>query len=210
MSHRIGRTTVALFFATVALFATTPAFAHCDGLDGPVVKAARAALEAGDVNLVLIWIDVRDEAEIRSAFARTLAVRTLTPDARALADTYFFETLVRLHRASEGMPYTGLKPAGQDVGPAVRAADQAVPTGSIDAVMTLVVGTVERALREHFAEVSHTKDFRTEDVPAGRRHVAAYVRFLHLVEGLFDTASSDPHAHASQPDAPDSHQLSVP
>jgi hypothetical protein len=39
--------------------------AHCDGLDGPVVPAARKALETGDVNLVLIWVQKSDEAEIK-------------------------------------------------------------------------------------------------------------------------------------------------
>ena len=32
------------------------ASAHCDGLDGPVVQAAQQALETGNVNLVLVWV----------------------------------------------------------------------------------------------------------------------------------------------------------
>ena len=42
----------------LGLFALTPAraLAHCDGLDGPVVKAAQRALETGRVALVLIWV----------------------------------------------------------------------------------------------------------------------------------------------------------
>jgi Family of unknown function (DUF6448) len=85
------------------------ALGHCDGMDGPVVKAAQKALEAGNVNLVLIWVQKADEVEVRKAFDQTITVRKLGPEARALADRYFFETLVRLHRAGEGAPYTGLK-----------------------------------------------------------------------------------------------------
>ena len=92
------------------------AYAHCDTLDGPVIKAARQALETGNVDLVLVWIQPKDEAEIRSAFAKTLEVRKQGDAAKELADMYFFETLVRIHRAGEGFPYTGLKPAGQDPG----------------------------------------------------------------------------------------------
>jgi hypothetical protein len=91
----------------------TKVFGHCDGMDGPVVQAAQRALAKGDVNLVLIWVQANDEAEIRKVFAKTLAVRKLNPEARELADLYFFETLVRIHRAGEGALYTGLKPAGR-------------------------------------------------------------------------------------------------
>ena len=98
--------------------------AHCDALDGPVVKAARRALETGSPDGVLAWVRPADESAVRQAFARTLAVRKLGPEAKELADLYFFETVVRIHRAGEGAPYTGLKPAGQDIGPAIPAADR--------------------------------------------------------------------------------------
>ena len=48
--------------------APVSARAHCDGLDGPVVMAARKALETGNVNLVLIWVQKASEPEIRTAF----------------------------------------------------------------------------------------------------------------------------------------------
>jgi hypothetical protein len=46
---------IALMLVAISLsLAPFPARAHCDGLDGPVVMAARKALETGNVNLVLI------------------------------------------------------------------------------------------------------------------------------------------------------------
>ncbi|HZD40652.1 MAG TPA: DUF6448 family protein, partial [Terriglobales bacterium] len=108
--------TVCLIFFMAGLSLPRQAIAHCDGLDGPVVKAAQNALQTGNVDLVLIWIRPKDEKEIRTAFQKTLAVRQLNPQARELADMYFFETLVRVHRAGEGAPYTGLKPPGRDLG----------------------------------------------------------------------------------------------
>ena len=84
------------------LFAAGPAFAHCDGLDGPVIKSARQALDSGNVNRVLIWVQHTDEAQIKDAFRKAIEVRKLNPSARELADNYFFETLVRVHRAGKG------------------------------------------------------------------------------------------------------------
>ncbi len=80
------------------------ALSHCDGIDGPVVKTAQKALESGNVNLVLIWVQKTNEVEVRKAFDQAMTVRKLSPEAKALADRYFFETLVRLHRAGEGAP----------------------------------------------------------------------------------------------------------
>ena len=107
-----------LTMLVAAVLAPQPARAHCDGLDGPVVKAAQRALAETNVNLVLIWVQKDEEREIKRAFEKTLAVRKLNAEAKELADLYFFETHVRLHRAGEGAPYTGLKPAGRDLGPA--------------------------------------------------------------------------------------------
>ena len=67
----------ALVFAlfSVLFSAIRAAYAHCDTLDGPVIQAARQALDTGNVDLVLVWIQPKDEAEIRSGFAKTLEVR---------------------------------------------------------------------------------------------------------------------------------------
>src|SRR6187402_881198 len=92
---------LALLLATAAFLAPHIALAHCDGMDGPVVKAAQKALDDGNVNLVLIWVQKNDEAEIKNAFEKALAVRKLNNEAKELADLYFFETLVRIHRAGE-------------------------------------------------------------------------------------------------------------
>ena len=55
---------------------------HCDSLDGPVVTAARLALAAGDVDLVLPYVPEDGEAEVRAVFETTLPVRRLGDDAR--------------------------------------------------------------------------------------------------------------------------------
>jgi hypothetical protein len=192
----------------VALLALTPAraLAHCDGLDGPVVNAARRALETGNPALALIWVQENDEGEIRRAFEQTLGVRALGPQARELADRFFFETLVRVHRAGEGATFTGLKPAGRDLGPALPAADEAVRVGSLEPVRQLLTGAVERRLREQFADVTATKTFEPDDAAAGRAYVKAYVQFIHFVEDVYAKATAASHGHVGErPGPPTSH-----
>ena len=56
-----------------------PATAHCDGLDGPVVAAARQALDANDPNRILIWVQRGDDEETRAAFNHAVAVGVSAP-----------------------------------------------------------------------------------------------------------------------------------
>ena len=187
----------AVAFAVV-LVAAAPARGHCDSLDGPVVKAAQQALAARDVTAVLIWVSAADESEIREAFEQTLAVRTLNPRAMALADRYFFETVVRVHRAGEGAPYTGLKPANRDLGPAIPAADRALAAGSPAAVVELLTTAVQDGLKRHFDEVMEAKGWKAGDVAAGRRFVKAYVEYIHYVERLYESINVPAHGHFSE------------
>ena len=131
-------------------------------------------------------------------------MRALSPRARELADRFFFETLVRVHRAGEGAPYTGLKPAGRDLGPAIPAADKAIENGSIDAVLTLLTEAMHRRLRDQFREVIEAKSFKADDVAAGREFVREYVEFIHAVERLYEAASPAAHGHFEEPQ-PDPH-----
>ena len=199
---RIARLTGAAVLLACLALVPARAFAHCDGLDGPVVKAAQRALETRNPAFALIWVQPKDEGEIRSAFEQTLAVRELSPQARALADRFFFETLVRLHRAGEGAPYTGLKPAGRDLGPAIPAADDALRTGSVDPVLRLLTGVVQDRLRERFNEAKAAAAFAPDDLARGRAYVKAYVEFIHFVERLYDGATTAADGHFDERHAP--------
>lgn len=183
------------FLTVSVMLAPAPAFAHCDGLDGPVVKAARQALESRNIALVLIWVQTTDEPEIRTAFDRTIAVRELGSQAKALADQFFFETVVRLHRAGEGAPFTGLQPAGRDLGPAIPAADRALDTASVEPLLTLLSRTLEHRLRTRLSEAIAARRFDPADIAAGREYVKAYVEFIHLAERLYEAMVSMPHGH---------------
>ena len=173
-------------FLGIGLFCTVlskNAFAHCDTLDGPVVQTARVALAKGDVTPLLKWVHTDDEKEIRVAFQKTLAVRAKGAEAKELADMYFFETLVRIHRAGEGAPYTGLKP-GETVDPAVALADKALESGSVDKLVDVLTKAMANGIRERFQHAIETQEHTDDSVAAGREFVEAYVIFTHYVEGL--------------------------
>jgi Family of unknown function (DUF6448) len=189
-------------FASIALVigltaAASPLFAHCDSMKGPVVTAAQQALEKGDVTSVLKWVPASKEAEIRDAFAKTIAARKASPQAREVADRWFFETLVRVHRESEGESFTGLKGADFRPEEGIELADEAIASGSISAAEKLLVDNVRDGLRKRFAEVVEAKDHASESVEAGRHYVHAYVEFIHYVERLHESATTTAGQHTA-------------
>lgn len=184
---------------------TTFLNAHCDTMNGPVVLAAKNALETGNVNLILIWVQKGDELLIKEAFNKTLAVRKLNNDAKKLADMYFFETVVRIHRAGEGVAYTGLKEAESDIEPGIEAADKALASGSAEQLLHHLSDAVQKNIAAQFSDVAKKKGFKSEDVAAGREYVKAYVRFIHYVERLHQAVSQPPEGHLHDGPAPSVH-----
>jgi hypothetical protein len=182
---------VAMLFGALFLWPYA-AQAHCDTLNGPVVAAAKEALTKGDITPVLMWIKPENEAEVRGAFTKALAVRGKGPEAQELADTYFFETLVRIHRAGEGAPYTGLK--AEEIEPPVAAADKALATGSVAALVKMVTEKAADGIRGRFRHTREKQEHAKENVTAGRDFVEAYVLFTHYVERIYIDAEGT-HGH---------------
>ncbi|HEY4705529.1 MAG TPA: DUF6448 family protein [Thermoplasmata archaeon] len=158
---------------------------HCDTLDGPVVEAARKALETGDVKFILPFAPKKAEEEITRAFERTLRARKLGKEAKDVADYWFFETVVRLHREGEGAPYTGLKPAGLDWGPLIPKAEKAIEKGNPDEVVSFMNHAVDEAVREKFNHAMKLKDYRKGDVDAARRYTSAMLGFELYTHHLY-------------------------
>lgn len=171
---------VGMAVAAALMLVPASARAHCDTMEGPVVTAARAALEAGDVAPVLKWVKADNEDEVRAAFRQALVVRTAGPEAKELADRYFFETLVRLHRLGEGEPYEGLKTEAPE--PGIAAADHAIESGAIDPLVRELTESMASQVRAKYAAVAERARTRDESVAAGRAWVEAYVAFIHYTE----------------------------
>src|ERR1035437_6818338 len=157
------------------------AAAHCDTLDGPVIQDAQKALEAKDVTPVLKWVKQKDEKVVRAAYDKALNARG--KKSADTAEKQFFTTLVKIHRAGEGAPFTRLKPAGE-VEPAIVEADKALASGSSDVLVKLVTDDVAAGIRKRYERAVATYKHKDESVEQGREFVEAYVAYTHYVERL--------------------------
>ena len=182
---RFSRTlTATVLAAGLAALLAGNVQAHCDTTAGPVIPEARAALEKGEVSPILKWVKADNEAEIRRVFAQAVAVRGKGGEAKTLADQHFLETLIRLHRAGEGAPYTGIK--DEAVEPIAAMADQTLVSGSAEEMIGMISKHMVASIREKFQKVMATGKDKDQNVEAGREYVEAYVTYLHYVEAVHD------------------------
>lgn len=161
---------------------------HCDSLDGPVVGAAQRALRENDVELVAPYVHVDAEEELRRAFDLATKARAVGADARRVADRWFFETVVRLHRAGEGASFTGLKPAGLDVGPVIPLAAASVESGSADELADVLCRIVREQIEHRHARAMELKEHAAESVPAAREYVEALLGLQVWAHGIYKQA----------------------
>jgi hypothetical protein len=184
-----------LIAALLAVIVSNPASAHCDSYDGPVIKDATMALETNNVNLVLKWITDDQEQEIIPLFNKTYNLKNGDKEVYAIVEKHFFETLVRLHRETEGAPYTGLKPAGTTK-QIIQLTDKALADGNVDDFLAKFNSHIDKIVREKYQKVAELDKVKGISKEQGRAFVEAYVDYTHTVEALHEILEhgNSPHS----------------
>ena len=184
-----------LLLSSFILIFTNTASAHCDSYDGPVIKDAEKALETNNVNLVLKWVTKEQEKEITTLFQKTYQLRNGDKGVYEIVEKHFFETLVRLHRETEGAPYTGLKPAGTTK-QIIQMTDKALKENSVEDFLLKLNNHIDKVVREKYEKVSKLDKVKNNSVEEGREFVAAYVDYTHTVEAIHDIIEHGSGSHS--------------
>ncbi len=182
-AKRSSKGLVTILLIVMALFTGSTAFAHCDSYDGPTVKDAIKALETNNVNLVLKWISKEQEPEIIALFNKTYSLRNGDKEVAAIVEKHFLETLVRLHRETEGAPFTGLKPAGS-TNPIIKMSDRAIEAGSADDLISMLNKHIGEVIKEKYLKIANLNKVKNSSPEKGREYVQAYIDYTHTVEAI--------------------------
>ena len=167
---------------------------HCDSMDGPVVTAAKDALAANDVTVVLPFVKKDGEPEVIRAFEAVERARGQGADAQEVADLYFFETVVRVHRAGEGAPYTGLKPPGLNEGPVIPVAEMAIDSGSAETLKAILSNHVRDEVQRRFDQLMALKPAAGGGVEHRREYVEAMLGLEVWANNLYQAVLAPAHA----------------
>lgn len=185
-----------VLLSALMMFGSPPASAHCDSYDGPTIKDAAKALETNNVNLVLKWITSEQEEVIIPLFNKTYSLKTGDKEVYEIVEKHFFETLVRLHRETEGAPFTGLKPAGTTK-KIIQLCDRALESKNVDDFLVKLNTHIGKVIREKYEKVVALDRVKNDSPVKGREYVEAYVDYTHTIEAIHDIAdqSGDNSAH---------------
>lgn len=93
-----------------------------------------------------------------------------------------YESILKIHYGSltnfkshamnvRGAPFTGLKIAGQDLGPAIPMADKELEDGDIEPLVKLLTTAIQSGVKSYFNEARSNKKFASSNVKAGREFV---------------------------------------
>ncbi|MDD2243442.1 MAG: DUF6448 family protein [Dysgonamonadaceae bacterium] len=159
------------------------ASAHCDSYDGPVIQDAEQALATNNVDLVFKWISTDQVKEVTDLFKKTYNLKKGDKEVYEIVKTHFFETLVRLHRETEGAPYTGLKPAGTTK-PIIYLSDKAIKDNDIESLLGKLNNHIASVVKEKYNKVSALNKTKNESAEKGREFVSAYVDYTHTLEAI--------------------------
>jgi hypothetical protein len=186
--------------AFAALMTPTTASAHCDSEKGPVAQAALKALEANNVNLVLPYVQPDAEAELTAAFKHVMQVRKEGGTSKELADRYFLETAIRLHRLGEGASYEGM--THEAVPASILTADKAMASGSLAPIYKMLDQAIRKSVEEKYHAVVKAREdaARLGTVEAYREQAEAELMFEKFIYELYTSASlAQPHAEGQAP-----------
>ncbi|WP_320046123.1 DUF6448 family protein [uncultured Ilyobacter sp.] len=183
-----------MIFAVITLNSKV-AEAHCDSVDGPVVSAAKKALNSKDVKLVLPYVNEDGEHEVEDAFKKVLLIRNKGIEEKEVADRYFYETVVRVHRKGEGAAFEGLKPAGTDYGPALKTAEDALEKRSDKYLKKLLRKHLDEAIEDRFKETMEIikLESKNDSVAAKRKIVEAEFEFEKYILGIANSIQGTEH-----------------
>ena len=184
-----------LVTAVLSMLVISPAFAHCDSYDGPVVKDALQALETNNVALVYKWISTEQEAEISALFTKTYNLKKGDKEIYSLVEKHFLETLIRLHRQTEGFGFDGIKAAGTTK-PIVQLSDKAIETGNVENLINQLNGHIAKVVEDKYNAVKELEKVKNESPEKGRDYVKAYVMYTHSLEAIHDIVEQVASGHA--------------
>lgn len=188
-------TVLIMVFTVFNLFLAKHASAHCDSYDGPVIIDARKALKANNPEPVLKWISEDQEKEVIALFNKTVALKNGDPEIYEVVEKYFFETLVRLHRETEGAPYTGLKAPGTTK-QIIQMSDHALSSGDINDLVVKLNKHIGGIILEKYHKTAELNQKKNESVETGRAFVEAYVDYTHTLEAIHDVLEHGGGSHA--------------
>lgn len=155
-----------------------------DVIQGPVVKAAKMALETGNVNYILIWLPEESENTLKNLLEKTCCKRSSRMNMQNQAYDWYFATVNRFFSTSRSYDYLKTQFGGLAEKPLVLKVDTAIESGNFEEIRDIIPITHEADAKQRFLHVMNMRNYPVNDIAAGRAYVSAFFDFNRYVHDL--------------------------
>jgi hypothetical protein len=157
---------------------------YSDKIQGPVMNAAKMALETGNVNYILIWVPQESENSLKNLLEKTCCEGSSKKNLQNHTFDWYFETVNRLHSANWWILYRCLKPGGLDESPLVLNVERAINIGNFEEIIGDIPDTCAGEVKQRFQQVMDKRNYPVNNIAAGRVYVSAFFDFIGYVHNL--------------------------
>jgi hypothetical protein len=156
----------------------------CNQHDGPVTRAAKRALETGNAQYILIWIQKESENTVKNLLERACCERTTRKDSHQRTTDWFFETVNRLHSAYYGPCNLDISTKSREEKEIILLVERACESGNVEELLTIIPDASAVEMRQCFEDVMKKRDYGGKNSAAGRVYISAVVDFIACVHHL--------------------------
>lgn len=157
---------------------------HHNQLNAQVIKAAKMALDSGNVNYILIWVPEESENKLKNLLEKTCCESSTRDNIQNRAVDWYFKTVNRLHYASGWTSCPGMKSESIDENPIVLKVERAIETGNINEIFGVIPDTPTGDVRRRFCDVMNKKNYNVNNIAAGRDYVSSFIDLIVYLHNL--------------------------
>ena len=152
--------------------------------NGPVMSAAKRALDTGKAHYILIWIPEESENTLKNLLEKVCCERNIRRDAHDHIVDWYFETINRLHSVNYGPHNLNISTKAPEEKEIVFLVERACESGNFKEITTVIPDTPAGEIRQRFNDVMKKRNYGVENIAAGRVYVSAFTDLIAFVNNL--------------------------
>ena len=145
---------------------------------GPVMSAAKRSLETGNAQYILIWISEESENTLKNLLEKVCCEINTQKNARDHIVDWYFNTVNHLHSVYCGLHNLNLSTKTPEEKKIIILVEGACKSGNFKEITAIFQDTPDGEIRQRFNDVMKKRNYRLENIAAGRMYVLAFTDFI--------------------------------
>jgi hypothetical protein len=152
--------------------------------NGPVIRAAKMAMETGNASYILIWLPKEAENTLKNLLERTYCENRTRKNTQNHSIDWYFKSVNRLHSRYGWPDYPGMKFKETDEETIALMVERAFESGNFEEINSIIPLNHSGDARERFHKVMMKRNYSVDDIAAGRVYVSAFIAFIVYLHNL--------------------------